>query len=94
MGRAHEHLLAGYVADFSAFLVAASVATFFSRHSASCLVRRAFCFLRLGASWGVDMMGAPYSTFGASDDRLLGTQIDSDALRALIPRSPDHPAVA
>jgi hypothetical protein len=38
----------------------ASAAAFFSRQSASCFVRRAFCFLRFGESWGVDIVAGSY----------------------------------
>ena len=48
----HVHLL-DLAAAFGAS--ASVVAGFFSRHVASCLVRRAFCFLRFGESWGVVM---------------------------------------
>ena len=49
---------AGFFAVFSADATfgAAPPVAFLRRHSSSCFVRRAFCFLRRGESCGVDML--------------------------------------
>lgn len=53
-GRTRENYFAVLLSEAPPFF------TCFSRHSASCFVRRAFCFLRFGESWGVVMVPPPY----------------------------------
>gem|GEM_PF-4988629 len=63
MLRANRQQTRNY-ADFVVDVVAAfdAAAACFSRHAASCFVRRAFCFLRRGESCGVDIMSAHYQS--------------------------------